>query len=170
MSMQPSLESRIKALEHRQYNLKTHTEELVAGIAASVKHLSTDMNASFEQVVDYDMKTERRIDTCFNLIDARLDRIEGRLEQVDAQFDKVDTRFEQVDRRLNTIESDIAVIKATMATKEDLATIRATMATKEDLATVKGDIATVNERLNRLEAAFDEHTTLLTQILERLTR
>jgi chromosome segregation ATPase len=136
MSTHPSLESRVKALEHRQFNLETHTEELVAGIAASVKRLSADMNASFEQVVDYDMKTERKIDTRFNLVDARLDRLEIRFDQLDGRLNQVDTRLDK--------------IEATMATKEDLAAI--------------------NERLNRLETAFGEHSALLTQILERLSR
>jgi hypothetical protein len=67
-------------------------------------------------------------------------------------------------------KEDITTLEATMATKEDITTLEATMATKEDITTLKEDITTVNERLNRLETAFGEHTTLLTQILERLPR
>ncbi len=41
-------------------------------------------------------------------------------------------------------------------------------ALKGDVSVLKGDMSTLTERLGRLETKFDEHTSLLTQILARL--
>src|SRR5436305_12408461 len=101
-----SLESIVSALERRQFNLEVHVEELaddmtdtIKLLTDTIKHLSDDMAASFEQLVEYHVKTEGQINTRFNLIDAR---------------------FSQVDARFNKIENDIADIRATMATKDDI--------------------------------------------------
>ena len=108
-------------------------------------------------------------DTSADMIAVKAD-IKRMSNDMTASFRQVvdwDVRIEgQIDARFNKIEMDIADIRANMATKDDIAN----MATKDDIANMatKDDIATINERLNRLETAFGEHTTLLTQILERL--
>jgi len=104
MSTHPSLESRVKALEHRQYSLETHTEELANGIATSVKHLSADMTASFKQLAEYQIKTEGQIDTRFNLVDARLDRIEATMatkEDLAAMENRILDAFKQLIATIN---------------------------------------------------------------------
>lgn len=56
---------------------------------------------------------------------------------------------------------------AIKATQRDVSAIQA------DLSTLKEEVSqrfdSVEERLGRLETKFDEHTSLLTQILERLS-
>jgi methyl-accepting chemotaxis protein len=81
MSTHPSLEARVRALEHRQFNLETHTEELVGGLATSIKSLSDDMTASFKQMVNEQVKTEGQVDARFNQMDTRLNQLESVLNQ-----------------------------------------------------------------------------------------
>ncbi len=132
----PTQEERITALERttREYRpvLQNFAYELIMikGLVTTqtdiAQELKEDMNASFKQLVDYQIETERQIDT----------------------------RFNQTDMRLDKIEEDIANIKTAMATKEDLATMAtkedlAAMATKEDLAAMatKEDLATMENRI-----------------------
>ena len=46
--------------------------------------------------------------------------------------------------------------------KEDISVI------KEDVSTIKGRLSSLETRIGSLETKFDQHTTLLTQILARL--
>jgi hypothetical protein len=95
-------EERITALEQttREHHLtlQNFTYDLVVLKELTITQINTtqelkeDIDASFKQLADYQIKTEN---------------------QIDARFDQVDARFNQVDTRLDNIE-------ATMATKEDM--------------------------------------------------
>ncbi len=53
--------------------------------------------------------------------------------------------------------------------KEDVNALKGDVSVlKGDVSVLKGDMSTLTERLGRLETKFDEHTSLLTQILARL--
>jgi chaperonin cofactor prefoldin len=110
MSTYPRLEARVSALERQQTILNARIEEVTENMTISIKHLSDDMTASFDQLVEYHIRTEGQIDTRFN--------------QVDARFNQVDTRLDK--------------IEATMATKEDLAAMenRLLDTLKQMLATI----------------------------------
>jgi archaellum component FlaC len=71
-------------------------------------------------------------------------RIFQRLETVDDNLNTLNQRLETVDDNLNTLN--------------------------QRLETVDKRLETIEQRLNQLETKFDEHTTLLTQILARLPK
>jgi hypothetical protein len=99
----PTQEERIVALEkttreHRAalqtlaYDL-TIVKGFVTAQGDAIQEIKDDIEASFKQLVAYQIKIE---------------------EQIDTRFNQVDARFNQVDARLDKIE-------ATMATKDDIA-------------------------------------------------
>jgi archaellum component FlaC len=84
----------------------------------------------------------RRIFERLEAVDERLETMGTRLETMDTRLETMDTRLETMDTRLETMDTRLE----TMDTR----------------------LNTIDQRLNRLETKFDEHTTLLTQILARL--
>lgn len=83
--------------------------------------------------------------------------------------------------RLSTLEKTLAVLQKRSGASVDELNRNATMllgmvsSQQMDIKEIKISLITVEEkldimdqRLNRLETKFDEHTALLTQILERL--
>jgi chromosome segregation ATPase len=128
----PTQEERIVALEkttreHRAalqtlaYDL-TIVKGFVTAQGDAIQEIKDDIEASFKQLVAYQIKIEEQIDTRFN--------------QVDARFNQIDTRFNQVDARLDKIE-------ATMATKDDIAN----MATKDDMTAMENRILNAFQQL-----------------------
>ena len=91
----PSLEARVSALERRQYILEARVEELSKGTQTSMEHSYDDMNASFQQPANYQIKTEQQIETRFNLIDSRLDNIETRLDKQETLLTQILARLPQ---------------------------------------------------------------------------
>src|SRR5215472_13326165 len=84
MSTQPPrLQARTSALERMQNVLQARVEEV-----------AQDMEASFRQLVDYHIQTER---------------------QLDARFDKIEATM--------ATKEDLAALEAKVATKEDLAVL-----------------------------------------------
>ncbi len=71
-------------------------------------------------------------------------RIFQRLETMDESLNTLNQRLETVDESLNTFN--------------------------QRLETVDESLETIKQRLNQFETTFDEHTTLLTQILARLPK
>ncbi len=66
MSTHPArLEARVSAQERQQVILNARIEEL-----------AQDINESFKQLADYQVKTEQQIETHFNQVEARLSQIE----------------------------------------------------------------------------------------------
>ena len=64
---------------------------------------------------------------------------------------------------VNALKGDVSVLKGDVSVlKGDVSIL------KEDVSALKGDVGVLTERLGRLETKFDEHTSLLTQILARL--
>ena len=72
-------------------------------------------------------------------------RIFQRLETMDNRLETVDNRLETIEGRLSTMEQHF-----------------------DRLETIEGRLNTMEQHFDRLETKFDEHTTLLTQILARL--
>jgi division protein CdvB (Snf7/Vps24/ESCRT-III family) len=72
-------------------------------------------------------------------------RIFQRLETVDNRLETMDNRLETIEGRLHTMEQHF-----------------------DRLKTIEGRLHTMEQHFDRLETKFDEHTTLLTQILARL--
>ena len=58
-------------------------------ITASIKQLSDDMTTSFKELADYQIKTEHQLETCSNLVDARLDRLEARLDRLETLLTQI---------------------------------------------------------------------------------
>jgi chromosome segregation ATPase len=126
---------------------------------ARIEELTQDMNNSFENLAVYQIKAERKIDTRFNLVDARLvrldtrfDQVDERFDQVDARLDKMDTRFDQVDARLDKMDARFDQVDAHFGQVDArLDTIETTMATKNDLAAleerVQGNMVAMEERV-----------------------
>ena len=71
---------------------------------------------------------------------------------------------------IRTIKGDVSALKGDVSIlKEDVSVLKGDVnALKGDVSILKGDVSTLTERLGRLETKFDEHTSLLTQILARL--
>ena len=72
-------------------------------------------------------------------------RIFQRLETMDNRLETMDNHLETIEGRLNTMEHHF-----------------------DRLETIEGRLNTMEHHFDRLETKFDEHTTLLTQILARL--
>jgi hypothetical protein len=103
-------------------------------LGAYIKELQRDMKASFHQLVNYQIQSERQLDARFKLADARFTQIDTRFDTMEAHFDElsqdmqasfrqvieyqlqtehlVDARFATMDARFDRIESN-------MATKDD---------------------------------------------------
>jgi DNA repair exonuclease SbcCD ATPase subunit len=75
-------------------------------------------------------------------------RIFQRLETMDESLNTLNQRLETVDESLNTLKLHL----------------------NQRLETVDKRLETIERRLDRIETSFDEHTTLLTQILARLPK
>jgi len=75
----------------------------------------------------------------------RLETMDNRLETMDNHLETMDNRLETIEGRLNTMEQHF-----------------------DRLETIEGRLNTMEHHFDRLETKFDEHTTLLTQILARL--
>ena len=64
---------------------------------------------------------------------------------------------------IRTIKGDVSVLKGDVSVlKGDVSVL------KGDVSALKGDVSALTEQFGRLETRFDEHTSLLTQILARL--
>jgi hypothetical protein len=88
----PRLEARVRA-----------QERLTTMLHARIEELSQDMGASFDQLVEYQIATERKLD---------------------ARFDKIEAQITSMENRMATKE-DVASLEARMATKEDVAALEA---------------------------------------------
>ena len=75
----------------------------------------------------------------------RLETMDNRLETMDNRLETMDNRLETIEGRLNTMEQHF-----------------------DRLETIEGRLNTMEQHFGRLETKFDQHTTLLTQILARL--
>ena len=102
---------------------------------ARLEALAQDMAASFQQVVEYQLRTEQQIDDRFKAVDARF-------EAVDARFDRLEATMATKDDIANMATKDDI---ANMATKDDIAN----MATKDDIANMatKDDLARMEVRI-----------------------
>ena len=119
MNAQP----RLSALERRQTNLETRVEEIAQDLEAKHKHLYNDMSASFNQITEYFIQIESRLDT----IEPAIVTIESRLDTIESTMATKD------DLKGMATKEDITAIESTMATKDDLKG----MATKEELSNME---------------------------------
>ena len=106
MSTFPRIEARVSAIERRQTSVDARIEELSEDMIAGIKALSNDMSASFDQLAQYHIQTEKQIDERFSQVDARFEKIEGDISTLKGD--------------VSTLKGDVTNIKATMATKEDM--------------------------------------------------
>ena len=91
-------------------------------------------------------------------------RIFQRLETMDENLLTVNQRLATVNESLHTVNQRLATVD------ENLLTANQRLDTMdENLLTVNQRLATVDESLHTFRRQLDEHTSLLTQILERLT-
>lgn len=67
------------------------------------------------------------------------------------RLDTIEERLETMDGRLGTVEERLETMGQRLGTMDER-------------------LNTIDQHLNRLETTFDEHTTLLTQILARLPK
>src|SRR5579885_752658 len=113
---------------------------------ARLEALAQDMAASFQQVVEYQLRTEQQIDDRFKAVDARFDRLEATM----ATKDDIANMATKDDIANMATKDDIA----NMATKDDIANMAtkddiANMATKDDIANMatKDDLARMEVRI-----------------------
>jgi predicted nucleic acid-binding Zn-ribbon protein len=107
---------------------------------AHIEELSRDMTASFRQLADYQIQTERRIDARFDKIETDIATLKDDMVAMDARFDK--------------IEADIATVKEDMVAMEGR--IKEDMVAME--SRIKGDMAAVE---NRIMDAFKQLVTTI---------
>jgi uncharacterized coiled-coil protein SlyX len=77
--MQPRIESRISSLEKRATTIEANIEELSSDTAENfrslrqdIKHLADDIEASFKQSAEYQVKQEQMIEARFDKIEATM--------------------------------------------------------------------------------------------------
>jgi chromosome segregation ATPase len=71
---------------------------------------------------------------------------------------------------VSVLKADVSILKGDVSVlKADVSILKGDVSVlKADVSILKGDVSTLTEHLGRLETKFDEHTSLLTQILARL--
>jgi DNA repair ATPase RecN len=84
-------------------------------------------------------------------------RIFQRLETINESLDSYNQRLEAVNQRLGTMDESLHDVNQTLGTVD------------ESLHSFNQRLGTMDESLHILKHYLDEHTALLTQILERLT-
>jgi hypothetical protein len=114
-----NLEARVSAEEHMQTTLHVRVEEL-----------SRDMTASFRQLADYQIQTERKIE---------------------ARFDKIETDIATIKEDMVAMESrigaDIAIIK------EDISTVKKDMVAME--SRIKEEMVAMESRMKEEMVAME---------------
>lgn len=82
----------------------SQVDEHFKQVETSIKQLDDNMVKSFNQVADYQIKTEKEINEHFKQVDKRFNQVEERFKQVDKRFNQVDTRLDKVENRLDKVE------------------------------------------------------------------
>ena len=152
--MAPTQEERINALEqiteehHLTLQTLTYDMATVKGfvvaqsralqkVSNDLNFVKKDMHDSFQQLVEYHIRTENQIDARFNQADVRFNQVEARL-------DKIEANMATKDDIVNMATKDDIV---NMATKDDLAN----MATKDDIVNMatnlRGEMVAMENRI-----------------------
>ena len=89
-----------------------------------------------------------RLATLSDTTEKRFERVDIRLDAMDAHLESMDKRLDSMDKRLERVETHLEQLEESMDRR----------------------LERVETHFEQLETKFDEHTTLLTQILARLPK
>ncbi len=126
--------------------MPTQEERLTALEQKTAAHIQ-EMDENFTIMVGVIRHQGQDIKRIFQ----RLETMDESLSSVNQRLETVEESLSSVNQRLETMDESLGIVNQRLETMDD-------------------SLSTLKSHLNQLDTKFDEHTTLLTEILARLPK